>query len=201
MVSYIIFDPDLLAALRAETRPALQDGNINLSYLKNHCPRLNAVLLETLRLTSGALSARKVISPTPLGNKMLGAGNTVLIPLRELHTNEAVFGKDPEHFDANRFLRNTDLKHSSSFKPFGGGVSYCPGQVLAKQEMLVFVTLILQRFDIRLASEDMRDAAVSRPQTFPRLDESTPSLGVNGPAKGSDVFVSLRELVPLDLVA
>ena len=187
LLSYILFNPELLAALRTETRPALQDNKLNLAYLKNSCPRLNAVFLETLRVTSGALSARKVIAPTPLGDKILGAGNTVLIPLRQLHQNEAVFGDAPERFDPHRFLENRELRNSSSFKPFGGGVSHCPGQVLAKAEMLVFVALVLQRFDVELARDGLS-------QAFPVLDGSTPSLGVNGPVKGSDVFVRFRSL-------
>lgn len=177
------------AALREETRPAVQDGGLNLSHLINNCPRLNAVFLETLRVTSGALSARKIVAPTRLGDRVLGAGNTILIPLRQLHYDQVAFGDRPNHFDSERFLRRKHLKASSSFRPYGGGVSHCPGQVLAKQEMLVFVALILNRFDIELST----DGSSSNPQDFPKIDEYTPSLGVNGPVKGSDVFVSFRQ--------
>ena len=185
-MSYILFDPALLTALRAETSFAFIDGSLNLAHLINNCPYLNAVFLETLRITSGALSARKVVAPTPLGNRVLGSGNTILIPLRQLHYNEAVFGNEPGNFNAERFLKRKDLRNSSSFKPFGGGVSHCPGQVLAKQEMLVFVALVLNRLTIELAVEDL-------PPIFPKLDESTPSLGVNGPIQGSDLYINIRK--------
>ena len=192
MISYILFDPNLLAALRAETQSSIRNGDIDIFHLMNNCPRLNAVFLKTLRVTSGALSARKVVAPTPLGDKVLGSGNTVLIPLRQLHCDETVFGQDSQLFDPERFLKNKGLRNSSSFRPFGGGVSHCLGQVLAKQEMLVFVALLLNRFKLELTTTAVHENPLSNAQCFPMLDESTPSLGVNGPAKGSNVFVNFR---------
>ena len=59
--------------------------------------------------------------------------------------------------------------------------------------MLVFVALILDRFEINVATVDLQDENKCTPQPFPKLDESTPALGVNGPVKGSDVYVALRE--------
>lgn len=189
MVSYILFDSELMDALRKETCLAFQNDKVDMVLLMEGCPRLNAVFLETLRVTSGALSARKVTAPTPLGNKILGRGNTVLIPLRQLHYSRHAFGEDADQFDYNRFLRK-DMRNSPNFRPFGGGVSHCPGQIFAKQEMLVFAALILNRFDIRLAvGED-----IPQPQKFPKINQKTPSLGVNGPNKGSDVLVDFRRL-------
>ncbi len=188
MITYILFDPGLQYSLREETRAAFQRDKVNLDYLIHKCPRLNAVFLETLRVTSGALSARKIVAPTPLGNRVLGSGNTILIPLRQLHYDPVAFDSDSDHFDSDRFLESKELKNSPSFRPFGGGVSLCPGQILAKREMLALVALVLNRFDIGLATEE----ADPKPQTFPKLDEYTPSLGGNGPVKGSDVFVDFR---------
>ena len=193
MLSYILFDPELLAALRAETSLAYQGGSINLSHLMDGCPRLDAAFQETLRVVNGAFrSARKIVAPTPIGGKILRGGNTLLIPLRQLHYNEDVFG-NPAHFDPERFLKQQSLKNSSSFKPFGGGVNYCPGRFLAKQEILVFVALVLNRFDVQLATDGLHDGSPARPQSFPKLDESTPALGIKGPVKGSDVYVNFRK--------
>ena len=193
MISYIIFNPDLLAALRAETSPACRDGGIDLSYLIAKCPRLDATYLEALRVVNGALSARKIVAPTPMGNKILGTGNTILIPFRQLHYNTSVFGESPATFEPERFLKDTHLKDSWSYKPFGGGVNYCPGRFLAKHEMLVFVALFINRFDIELAETGLQDGHITSPQTFPKLDESTPALGINGPVKGSDVYIRIQK--------
>ncbi|KAL9078769.1 MAG: hypothetical protein Q9157_002321 [Trypethelium eluteriae] len=189
MLSYILFDPSLLATLRTETRPAYDPttGTIaNPSHLLTACPLLDSVYNEVLRIVNGALSARKIIAPTVIGGKTLTAPNTILIAFRQLQYNRRIFGSDPAAFDSARFLREPSLRSSASFRPFGGGVNYCPGRFLARQEMLVFVALVLQRFEVTLAA--------SRPgQVFPELDTSTPALGINSAKAGMDLFIDLEE--------
>ena len=194
MLAYILFDPKLHAALRDETSAAYRNGAVNVPYLMNNCPRLEAAYFEIMRIVNTALSARKIVAPTTLGDKVLNSGNTILIPFRQLHHNRHVFGNEPSNFEPERFLHDPDLKKNPSYKPFGGGVNYCPGRFLAKQEMLVFVALVLNRFDIQLATHSPSGEKLSRDQKFPKLDMSTPALGVNGPVRGSDVFVKLGNL-------
>ena len=146
--------------------------------------RLDATYLETLRIVNGALSARKIVAPTPMGSIILRKGNTILIPFRQLHYNKAIFGNVPSYFNPQRFLKEKNLRNNPSFKPFGGGVNYCPGRFLAKHEILVFVALFINRFDINVATVDLQDENKCTRQPFPKLDESTPALGVNGPVKG-----------------
>lgn len=189
MLTYILFNKTLFAALRAETSLAYQDGEIDIPQLMKKCPRLEATYQESLRVVNGALSARHIISPTKIGDKVLRPGNTILLPFRQLHRNKAVFGNDPGQFDPERFLRDKNLINSPSFKPFGGGHNYCPGRFLAKQEMLVFVALVLNRFDIELAPLESQHGGAPG---FPLLDEFTPALGVNGPLKGSDVYINIK---------
>ena len=110
----------------------------------------------------------------------------MLIPLRQLPYNEAVLGNELGSSNAQRFVKGKDPQNSSSFSPFGGGVNHCPGQALAKQEMLVFVALVLSRLDIELAVEDL-------PAVSPKLDEPTPYLGVNGPIKRSDPYIKIHK--------
>lgn len=183
MLSYILFDASLCESLRAETSPAYKDGEIDVGYLMTRCPRLYSTYQETLRVTNGALSARKIIAPTKIGEKILDVGGTIIIPFRHLHYNKKVFGTQPAHFDPNRFLKDKSLNNSGSFRPFGGGINYCPGRFLAKQEMLAFVGLALHRFDITLSRKGS--------QNFPELDITTPALGVNGPQKGANVLIDL----------
>lgn len=189
MLSYILFDKMLLRKLRTETSPAFQNGQLDHRYLMENCPQLDATFQETLRLTSGALSARKITSPTPLRDKVLQSGNTILIPFTQLHLNRAAFD-NPKKFDSERFLKNKSLSYCSSFKPFGGGVSYCPGRYVARLELLVFVALLINRFELELPLFPKSE----RPQTFPALDVTTPSLGINGPVKGADVYLTLGRI-------
>ena len=68
--------------MREETRPALSNGPADLEYLKNNCPKLNAIWMETLRMATSAASFRFLTEDTMVGNKMLRKGNRVLVPSR-----------------------------------------------------------------------------------------------------------------------
>jgi len=87
------------------------------------------------------------------------------------------------HFAEARFADNEGLFKHSSYRPFGGGVSHCPGRKFAKEQVFALVAILIRRFDVRLDQYTR--------QEFPRLNVSTPALGVTGPAKGMDILVEL----------
>ena len=193
ILSYLLFDSNLLAAIRAETGPALRGGAVDHQHLFERCPRLMAVLNEALRLTFGSISVRKIVARTVIGNKTLRSGNTIMIPIRQLHYDEYAFGGDADEFDPNRFLNN-NLDQSPSYRPFAGGITHCPGRFLAKREVLLFVALALHRFDIEVvgnANPDLNDEkGVSSP---PVIDHVRPNLGIMAPVKGTEVYIKINE--------
>jgi cytochrome P450 len=142
------------------------------------------VFYESLRLNGGAMMSRKVLKPTFIGNKLLQAGTDVLMPSRQLHMNENAWGRDVKSFDAERFVHDKSLLRHYSHRPFGGGVSYCPGRIMAKEQVYAFIAILFRRFDVQLAF----------PQEFPILDKSTPSRGITGPVKEMDLTIDLKEL-------
>ena len=160
----------------------------------DHCPKLEALFFEVLRISTASASVRNVISPTKIGGKTLRPGHRLLIPYRQLHYNEEVFGKDMDDFNGERFLRNRDLTHHPSFRPFGGGATYCPGRFIARQEVNIFIALVLQRFDIGLAEKVERNGSGENgrlQQGFPKSEDSTPCLGIMAPVQGDDVIVNV----------
>ena len=164
---------------------AARDGLPGLETRLEKCPRLAALYGEVLRLTASSASIRTVESDTPLRNVVPSAGGKVLMPFRQLHFNKDVFGSNADEFDSERFLRDKSLGKSSSFRPFGGGATYCPGRYVAKREVMVFIALAMSQFDIRLAEKER--------SKFPKLDTRTPSLGVMMPMTGEDVQVVVRK--------
>ncbi|MCJ1479176.1 hypothetical protein MMC13_007860 [Lambiella insularis] len=183
LLSHLLWSPSLLAQIRAEIAPAFASGALNLAYLLSSCPRLDAAFQETLRLGGGTVSVRTVTAPITIGAKQLAPGGDVLIMHRALHSNEHVWGADAAAFDPERFLKNKTLGSHASYRPFGGGSTYCPGRVIARQEVFIFVALALQRLDMELVPG----------QSFPRLDDTQPSIGVTGPRPDMDLFVSVSE--------
>ena len=105
------------------------------------------------------------------------------MPYRQLHFDEAVFGPQVREFCPERFL-DKDTARSPSFKPFGGGITYCSGRFIAKREVLAFVAVALHRYDVRL---------VDPSAALPRLDDKKPTLGVIGPVKGDETTVVVRQ--------
>ena len=191
-MSHLLHDPALFSIVRTEIIPVVNEGTTDLETRLEHCPRLEAVFNEVVRLTSSSSSIRNVTSTTVIGGKTLHKGAKVLIPYRQLHLNGDIFGPDPLHFNAQRFFLNKDLSRSSSYRPFGGGVTYCPGRFIARREVIAFVALVLYRFDIDLANIQVASAS-KPPPSFPRLDEGKPCLGIMGPVGGDDMLVTVKQ--------
>jgi cytochrome P450 len=166
-MAYLLFNPSLFATIKIEIRSAECDHLSGLETRLEGCPRLMAFYDGVLRLTTASASIRTIESTTTLGNVTLRPGGKVLLPFRQLHFNEKVFGSNADEFDPERFLRNKDLSKSSSFRPFGGGSTYCPGRYVARREVLVFIALAVCRFD------DISLAGGEQP-VFPRLDKKKP---------------------------
>ncbi|KAI9043979.1 putative cytochrome p450 [Aspergillus affinis] len=150
LLSFLLFNPQLIDIIREETKPALGNGPVDLEYLKNSCPQLNAIWMETLRMATSAASFRFLTEDTMVGNKLLRKGNRVLVPSRQLHYDPDAFGDDVQAFNPERFLTGNKLTMGRNWKPFGGGKNQYPGRFVAQQQTFLFVTLLLHRFDIEM---------------------------------------------------
>ena len=194
ILAYIVHDPELLQTIRTEITPAVRAGTTDLESRLELCPRLEALYNEVIRLTLSSSSVRDVVVPTTIGGKTLRPGCKVLIPLRQQHFNRKAYGDNVDQFDAERFLRDKSLARSPSFRPFGGGTTYCPGRFLGRREVITFVALVLHRFDIRLAKADemLGRGPRASEQEFPKLEESKPCLSIMGPVRGEDVYLRVE---------
>lgn len=186
LIAHIVSDPTLLDVIRKEISPAVSHGRIDVSYLIKECPVYDAALNETLRLTTGAMSARTVDAETPVGHQTLYPNAKLLIPYRQLHYDESFFGPDIETFNHRRFLDNKDLQKSPYFKPFGGGLTYCSGRFLARREVLALAAMILTQYSLKWENKE---------EGFPRLDLNKPNVGVMDSMPGDDVLLELRPRV------
>ena len=188
---HLLYDPKLYAAIRVEVDQAVSQGFMGLVSRLETCEHLVAVYHEMLRFNTASASIRTVAAPTGLGDVTLSAGAKVLIPYRQLHFDEAVFGQNAAEFDPDRFLANRELTKHASFRPFGGGTTYCAGRHVAKREVLTFVALAIHRFEIDVVG----GITGKTQQTFPKSDIKKPCLGVIPPVAGEDLQVSIKRRV------
>ena len=193
MLAYMVYNPDLLKTIQAETAPAFLMGVNNLELRLELYPRLEALYNEVIRLTLSSSSVRNVVKPIMIGGKLLQPGHKLLIPLRQQHFNREAYGANVDHFNAERFLRDPSLAQGSNFRPFGGGTTHCPGRFLGRREVLTFVALVIHRFDARLATAaELPRSRGNQRQTFPMIEASKPCLSIMSPIKGEDVFLHIR---------
>ena len=191
VLSHVLCDRELLNIVKTEIQPAFRPDGVDYRHIWENCPRLTAVYTELLRLTFGSFSVRKITTPIVMGSKKLRSNSSVIVPIRTLHYDSKVFGENAEQFDADRFLDN-DLHKNPSFRPFAGGITYCPGRFLAKRQTLVFVATVINRYDIEVFGGSKAENGVCR---APRIDQDGPSLGIMGPVKETQLLIKLKEAV------
>ncbi|KAL8762221.1 MAG: hypothetical protein Q9184_001738 [Pyrenodesmia sp. 2 TL-2023] len=148
VVAKILFDKQLRKAVKEEVNAAWQSQHLDVKSLCANATVLDRIFHECLRLKAGAMMGRKVPAPMRIGNKMLRSGGKILIPSRQLHSNVSLWGPDHHNFAEERFAKNKNLLKHSSYRPFGGRVSLCPGRKIAKEQVVAFVAILLRRFDI-----------------------------------------------------
>lgn len=190
-MAHILHNPHLYETIHRETAPAiLADGGIDIPYLHSNCPHLESLFNEVLRFASASSSIRKVVSPTIIGGKKFPKGSRIMCPFRQLHYDENAYGEDVMEFKPDRFIEGKNLSRSSSYRPFGGGTSYCPGRFIARQEVYCVAVFMLHRFKIRILGHPELDGQ----PTFPRMDEGRPTTGLMSPVPGEDVLIGVKSL-------
>lgn len=182
-LAYLLHSPGLMSKVNEEVDPAFakESTQETLSFLMDLCPWLTGLIHETLRLCSASSSIRLVTAPTTISGKTLPVGSRVIVPFRQMHFDERVFGGDIEGFRPERFVENKGLVNSTSYRPFGGGISYCPGRFIARQEVCVIIALLLRGYKTEVVGD----------RKFPELDAGKPTTGLMDAKVGEDVLLKL----------
>ncbi|KAH8700864.1 putative cytochrome P450 [Talaromyces proteolyticus] len=193
IIAHLMYDPNLLEAIRAEILPAVEGGEVNHQYLVKDCPLLDSLYADILRATMSSPMVRDVMETTTIAGKKLRKGNRIMISYRQLHLNTDVWGTTPELVQPDRFLRDKSLKTNNSYRPWGGGSTLCPGRFFAKKAIFTFVAVLLGRYPtIRIDEVTVGGKKGGSKPAFPRADFSKPIPGIVPPIMGDDIRLVLR---------
>ncbi|KLO12993.1 high nitrogen upregulated cytochrome P450 monooxygenase 2 [Schizopora paradoxa] len=126
-------------------------------------PYLNAVINEVLRLQPPLpIALQRAVLPNTGGRQVVSdfipEGTAINLPPYVIHRDPRYFSPSPNSFIPERWLGQDNKFHdskyytdSNAFIPFAGGFANCVGKNVAIRNIRMVVTILMQRFDMRIA--------------------------------------------------
>ncbi|XP_043196959.1 cytochrome P450 2J4-like [Amphibalanus amphitrite] len=141
---------------------------------KASMPYTEAFLMETQRLSSvsGIGVAHVSTAEFQLGGYTVPRGAQVISNLAAVHLDGRLF-PEPHRFRPERFLdERGQLRPSRALMPFSVGRRSCLGETLARTELFLFVTSVVQRYRLRFPDGFQHDFTINESKAF--IKEPTP---------------------------
>ncbi|KAK9076048.1 hypothetical protein SSX86_004380 [Deinandra increscens subsp. villosa] len=138
IIKYLAENPTVLEAVTEEQEKIIRekdDKGLTWVHTKN-MPITSRVIQETLRVASIlSFTFREAVEDVEFEGYLIPKGWKVLPLFRNIHHSPENF-PDPTKFDPSRF---EVAPKPNTFLPFGNGAHSCPGNELAKLEILVLI--------------------------------------------------------------
>ncbi|GFP92980.1 abscisic acid 8'-hydroxylase 4 [Phtheirospermum japonicum] len=157
VLKYLHNNPKFWKAVKAEQK-AIYESNVNensrLSWNQTrNMPITYKVIMESLRIASIiSFSFREAAVDVEYKGYLIPRGWKVMPLFRNIHHNPEFFA-EPQDFDPTRF---EGPMRPNTFLPFGSGVHACPGNELAKLEILILVHHLASKFRYEVVGSDSR---------------------------------------------
>ncbi|KAK5865599.1 hypothetical protein PBY51_019858 [Eleginops maclovinus] len=149
---YMVLYPDVQDRVQAEIDEVVGTQRILSLTDKGSLPFTEATIMEVQRMTVAVpLAIPHMASETTEFRGYTIPKGTVIVPnLWSVHRDPTLWD-DPDSFNPSRFLDDEGkLLRKECFIPFGIGRRVCMGEQLAKMELFLTVTILLQAFKFRL---------------------------------------------------
>lgn len=178
MFLYLLHHPEVKAKVHEELDLVVGSDRLPNLADRDQLPYTSAVLHEAQRCTSLAYSSipHVALEDVPFHSYTIPKGTVIFTNLYGIMHDPKHF-EDPEVFRPQRHLTPLDNKFtpSSHVVPFGVGKRSCIGQSLAENEMFLFFTAILQKFDMEAADHSMLPSYETYASTPQGVTRSAPA--------------------------
>ncbi|XP_012640600.3 cytochrome P450 2J2 isoform X2 [Microcebus murinus] len=147
---YLALHPEVQEKVHAEIDRVIGQEQQPSVAARESMPYTNAVIHEVQRMGNiiPLNVPREVTADTTLAGYHLPKGTMILTNLTALHRDPAEWAT-PDTFNPEHFFENGQFKKRDAFLPFSIGKRACLGEQLAKSELFIFFTSLMQKFTFR----------------------------------------------------
>ncbi|XP_060890874.1 cytochrome P450 2J2-like [Labrus mixtus] len=147
---YMIYYPKIQERVQAEIDAVIDSSRVPSLNDKEDMPYTNAVVHEIQRMGNilPLNVARMATKDTTLDKYTIPKGTIVMATLNSVLHDETMW-ETPHSFNPQHFLdQDGQFRKREAFLPFSAGKRVCPGEQLARTEVFLFFTSLLQRFSL-----------------------------------------------------
>ncbi|XP_036610923.1 cytochrome P450 2J2-like [Trichosurus vulpecula] len=144
---YMALYPEIQGKIQAEIDQVIGQSRQPTMADKENMPYTNAAIHEVQRMGNIVpFNVPRVATvDTTVGGYHVPKGTIVMTNLTALHRDPKEWAT-PETFNPEHFLENGQFKKREDFLPFSTGKRVCLGEQLARTELFLFFTCLLQKF-------------------------------------------------------
>ncbi|XP_076466713.1 cytochrome P450 2B6-like [Babylonia areolata] len=155
---YLLHHPRVQSACYRQIRQVLGPSSPPDAHHRAELPYVEATIMETLRISDiGAMGIQHGVSQDVELRGFRVPKGTIVVPYLHTALNDKVTWGDPECFRPERFLDPENgrvvVVKREEFIPFSVGRRSCPGEGIARLQLFLYVTSLLQNFRFLPAEE------------------------------------------------
>ncbi|XP_059211347.1 steroid 17-alpha-hydroxylase/17,20 lyase [Centropristis striata] len=152
IVAYLLHHPEVQQRVQKELDEQVgSDRAVSVSD-RGRLPYLDCVINEGMRIrpVSPVLIPHTAMTDSSIGGHSVSRGTRVLVNMWSIHHDPEHWDK-PDLFNPDRFLDGGGRRVTPPcFLPFGAGPRVCVGESLARLELFLFLSSLLQRMSFTL---------------------------------------------------
>ncbi|XP_070711378.1 cytochrome P450 17A2 [Pempheris klunzingeri] len=152
ILAYLLHHPEVQERVQKELDEHVGGERAVSVSDRSRLPYLDCVINEGMRIrpVSPVLIPHTAMTDSSIGGHSVSRGTRVLVNMWSIHHDPKHWDK-PDLFNPDRFLDDRGRRVTPPcFLPFGAGPRVCVGESLARLELFLFLSSLLQRMSFRL---------------------------------------------------